>query len=137
MKTKFVLEWQDVQRILDAALKEARGNQWDVSIAVVDDGGHLLGFTRMDGAGALAAMACVGKAQTAALSRKPSRIFEEMVAAGRTAAVCLPLILLEGGEPLILDGTCVGAVGVSGVKSADDARIARAGAAAISAERSR
>jgi uncharacterized protein GlcG (DUF336 family) len=118
--------------MLQGAAAEARQNQWNVSIAVVDDGGYLVGFLRMDGANALSSEAAVGKALSASMIGKPSKVLEEMINGGRTAAVSLAMTLLEGGEPITVDGACIGAVGVSGVKSADDARVARAGIAALS-----
>lgn len=131
MKTRKALEVLDVQKILAAAEAEARKNGWAVSIAVVDDGGHLLGFIRLDAAPVSVEIA-IGKARTAALARRPSRSFEEMVAGGRVAALAMPKVThLEGGEPILVDGVCVGAVGVSGVKSSEDAQVARAGIAAL------
>lgn len=132
MKTRKMLTLDDVQAIGTAALKEAQANNWQVSIAITDDGGHLLHFQRMDGAGLTTVQIAPGKARTAAMARRPSKGMEEIIKNGRHAFLSVDgLVLLEGGEPIIVDGICIGAVGVSGVKSEDDARIARAGIAAL------
>ncbi|OYT99406.1 MAG: hypothetical protein CFE40_06020 [Burkholderiales bacterium PBB1] len=123
----------DVKRIAAAAEQEALANQWAVSIAIVDDGGHLLWFQRLDGAAPSSAYIAPAKARTAALGRRESRVFEEMINGGRTSFLSVPLLdgMLEGGVPLMADGHCLGAVGVSGVKSSEDAQIAKAGASAL------
>lgn len=133
MKTKPVLESTDVKAILAAAEQEAAKNQWAVTIAVVDDGGHLLGLLRLDGAAALSAHIAPAKAHTAALGRRESKVYEDMINAGRHSFLSAPQIegLLEGGLPIVKDGHVIGAVGVSGVKSSEDAQIARAGIAVI------
>ncbi|KAA0218372.1 MAG: hypothetical protein DWB43_01695 [Lautropia sp.] len=135
MNTRPVLAAVDVKAIAAAAEAEALRNQWAVSIAIVDDGGHLLWLQRLDGAAPVSAQICEAKARTAALGRRESRIYEEIINGGRTAFLSAPALegMLEGGVPIVVDGHCVGAVGVSGVKSSDDARIARAGIAALSA----
>ena len=133
MKTKHHLEASDVQRILAAATTEAQTNAWKVSIAVVDDGGHLLGFTRLDGAAPLSSAISVAKARTSALGRRETAVYEEMINGGRTSFLSAPLIegMLEGGVPVLYLGEVVAAVGVSGVKSSEDAQIALAGIAAL------
>jgi len=133
MNSKPVLGANDVKAIAAAAEAEALRNQWAVSIAVVDDGGHLLALQRLDGAAPISAYICQEKARTAALGRRESRIYEEMINAGRQSFLSVPKLrgMLEGGVPIIVDGQCVGAVGVSGVKSTEDAQIARAGIAAL------
>ncbi|MBP8287035.1 MAG: heme-binding protein [Rhodoferax sp.] len=133
MKTKAVLELSDVKAIAAAAEKEALDNHWAVTIAIVDDGGHLLWLQRLDGAAALSAHIAPAKANTAALGRRESKAYEEIVNGGRTSFLSVPLIhgMLEGGVPIMNDGVCIGAVGVSGVKSSEDAQIARAGIAAL------
>jgi uncharacterized protein GlcG (DUF336 family) len=116
-----------------AAEAEAIKNNWAVTIAVVDDGGHLLWLQRLDGAAAISAHIAPAKAHTAALGRRESKGYEEVVNGGRTSFLSVPEIkgLLEGGVPILKDGECLGAVGVSGVKSSEDAQIARAGIAAL------
>jgi len=133
MNSKPVLNAADVKAIAAAAEAEALRNQWAVSIAVVDDGGHLLALQRLDGAAPISAYICQEKARTAALGRRESRIYEEMINAGRQSFLSAPKLrgMLEGGVPIVVDGHCVGAVGVSGVKSTEDAQIARAGIAAL------
>lgn len=132
MRTKTFLELSDIKAIAAAAEQEALDNQWAVSIAIVDDGGHLLWLQRLDGAAALSP-ASPAKANTAALGRRESKAYEEVVNGGRTSFLSVPTIhgLLEGGVPIMKDGICLGAVGVSGVKSSEDAQIARAGIAAL------
>ena len=133
MKTKFVLESAEVKGIAAAAEAEALKNNWAVSICIVDDGGHLLSFQRLDGAAPVSAHIAPGKAVTAALGRRESKAYEDMINGGRVSFLSAPGLeaMLEGGVPIIKDGQCLGAVGVSGVKSNEDAQIARAGIAAI------
>ncbi|WP_028311345.1 heme-binding protein [Derxia gummosa] len=133
MQTKAVLTVSDVDAILAAARAEAIANNWAVSIAVVDDGGHLLGLVRLDNAAALSAYICQEKARTAALGRRESKVYEDMINGGRVSFLSAPVLqgMLEGGVPVVVDGQTVGAVGVSGVKSDQDAQIAKAGIAAL------
>lgn len=133
MKTKSMLELADVKAIAAAAEAEALKNHWAVSIAIVDDGGHLLWLQRLDGAAPVSAHIAPAKANTAALGRRESRLYEEMINGGRVSFLSAPDIrgLLEGGVPILKDGLCIGAVGVSGVKSSEDAQVARAGIAAL------
>lgn len=132
MQSKAVLGQQDVARILAGARAEALRNQWTVAIAVVDDGGHPLALERLDGCAPIGAYIAMEKARSAALGRRETKGYEEMVNGGRTAFVSAPLLTsLEGGVPLLVDGQTVGAVGVSGVKAEQDAQVARAGSAAL------
>lgn len=133
MKNKAVLELADVKAIAAAAEAEALKNSWAVTIAIVDDGGHLLWLQRLDGAAAISAHIAPAKAHTAAMGRRESKIYEDVINNGRTSFLSAPLLegMLEGGVPVMKDGQCIGAVGVSGVKSNEDAQIARAGIAAI------
>lgn len=133
MKTKHEIELADVKALAAAAEAEALKNQWAVSIAIVDDGGHPLWLQRLDGAAPMTAQIALAKARTAALGRRETKLFEDMVNAGRVSFLSAPGLdgLLEGGVPIIKNGQCLGAVGVSGVKSHEDAQIARAGIAAI------
>lgn len=132
MITRKALTLVDVQKIAAAAEAEAVKNDWKVSIAITDDGGHLLHFQRLDGAPLQSVLISQGKARTSAWARKPSKAFEEVVANGRNAFLSVPdMVMLEGGEPIIVDGICIGAVGVSGVTSAQDAQVARAGIAVL------
>jgi glc operon protein GlcG len=133
MKNKPSLEFSDVTAIAAAAQAEALKNNWAVTIAIVDDGGHLLSLQRLDGAAPISAHIAPAKANTAALGCRESRIYEEMINGGRVSFLSAPDLkgLLEGGVPIMKDGQCLGAVGVSGVKSTEDAQIAKAGIAAI------
>ena len=133
MKTKPILEAADVKTIGAAAEAEAIKNNWAVTIAIVDDGGHLLWLQRLDGAAPISAHIAPAKANTAAIGRRESKVYEDMINGGRVSFLSAPDLkgLLEGGVPIVKDGQVVGAVGVSGVKSTEDAQIARAGIAAI------
>lgn len=135
MKTKPVLTADDVRCIAQAAEAEALARQWAVTIAIVDDGGHLLWLQRLDGAAPLSSHIAPAKARTAALGQRESRVYEEMINQGRVSFLSAPAVegLLEGGVPILVQGACVGAVGVSGVKSSEDAQVARAGIAALPA----
>ena len=133
MHTKSVLTAVDVKKIGAAAEAEAVANNWAVSIAIVDDGGHLLWFQRLDGAAPISSHIAPAKAKTAAVGRRETKVYEDIINNGRTAFVTAPFIegMLEGGVPVIVDGQVVGAVGVSGVKSEQDAQVAKAGIAAL------
>jgi len=133
MISKMVLGADDVAKILAAAEAEARRHNWAVAIAVCDDGGHLLGFRRLDGAAPISAYISPEKARTAALGRRESGVYEKMINEGRVSFLSAPLLagMLEGGVPITIGGQVVGAVGVSGVKSTEDAQVAKAGIAAL------
>jgi uncharacterized protein GlcG (DUF336 family) len=134
MKNKPFLTLEDARRIAVAAEAEATRNHWAVSIAIVDDGGHLLWLQRLDGAAPISAQIAPAKAHTAAVGRRESKVYEDMINGGRTSFLSAPMSgLLEGGVPIVVEGQCLGAVGVSGVKSNEDAQIARAGIAALGA----
>jgi glc operon protein GlcG len=132
MHSKPVLTVTETTRIIDAARAAAKNNQWPVTISVVDDGGHLLGALRLDGCAPASAYIATEKARTAALGRRETKQYEDMINDGRAAFLSAPLsCTLEGGIPLIVDGQVVGAVGVSGVTPEQDAQAARAGAQAL------
>ena len=133
MKTQSSLTLDDARAIAAAAEAEALRHQWAVTLAVVDHGGHLLWLQRLDGASPISAEIAPAKARTAALGRRETKVYEDMINQGRTAFLSAPSLqgMLEGGVPILVDGQCVGAVGVSGVKSSEDAQIARAGIAAL------
>lgn len=133
MQTKSVLTAADVKKIAVAAEAEALANNWAVSIAIVDDGGHLLWFQRLDGVAPMSSHIAPAKAKTAAMGRRETKIYEDIINNGRTAFVTVPFVegMLEGGVPIVIDGQVIGAVGVSGVKSEQDAQIAKAGIAAL------
>lgn len=133
MKTKSVLEHADIKAIAAAAEAEALTNNWAVTIAIVDEGGHLLHLNRLDGAPPISAHIAPAKANTSAVGRRESKVYEDVINGGRMSFLSAPYVqgMLEGGVPIMKDGYCLGAVGVSGVKSNEDAQIARAGIAAI------
>ncbi|MBA3254690.1 MAG: heme-binding protein [Pseudomonadota bacterium] len=132
MKSKPMLTLEDAARMAAAAEAEARNNQWDVVIAICDDGGHLLLLHRLDGVAPISSAIAPAKARAAALGKRETKLYEDMINQGRTAFLSAPLDgMLEGGVPVIVDGHVVGAIGVSGVKSSEDARVARAGLAAL------
>jgi glc operon protein GlcG len=135
MQTKPMLTLVDVKKIAAAAEAEAVANKWGVVISIVDDGGHLMWLQRLDGAAPISSYISPAKARTAALGRRESRIYEEMINNGRMSFLNAPNLegMLEGGVPIVVDGHVIGAVGVSGVKSAEDAQIAKAGIAALTA----
>ena len=133
MKSKPTLTLEDCRRIAAAADAEAMRHGWAVTIAIADDGGHLLWLERLDGAPPVSAHIAPAKARTAAIGRRDSKVYEDMINQGRQAFLSAPTLegMLEGGVPIVHEGECLGAVGVSGVKSAQDAQIARAGIAAL------
>ena len=135
MKSKPPLEAADVKAIAAAAEAEATKQGWAVTVAIVDDGGHLLHLHRLDGAAPVSAHIAPAKAHSAALGRRDTKGYEDMINQGRYAFLSAPTVegLLEGGVPIMKDGQCIGAVGVSGVKAPEDAQVARAGVAALGA----
>ena len=135
MQVKPILTLDDVKKIATAAETEALANKWAVAIAIVDDGGHLLWFQRLDGTAPISSDIAPAKARTASLGRRESKIYEDMINNGRFSFITAPTLagMLEGGIPILVNGECVGAIGVSGVKSSEDAQIARAGLAALTA----
>ena len=136
MKSKPILMLDDLHAMAAAAEAEATKNGWAVSFAIVDDGGHLLWLQRLDGAAPISAEIAPAKARSAALGRRESKAYEDMINQGRVSFLSVPALqgMLEGGVPVMVDGQCAGAVGVSGVKSTEDAQIARAAIAALAAQ---
>jgi glc operon protein GlcG len=131
MRTKPCLTLGDVKTILAACEAEAVKNKWSVAVAIVDEGAHLLGFQRMDGVGPISAEVAIGKAHTSALTRRPSKFFEDRVK-DRPAFVSFPAgVLIQGALPIMHQDECVGAIGVSGVQSHEDEQIALAGLNAL------
>jgi len=133
MIQRSVLTAEDVERIGLAAVAEAVKNGWAVCIAICDEGGHLLWLKRLDGAPAISAYIAPQKARTSAMGRRESKIYEDVINQGRTSFLSAPELqgMLEGGVPIIVDGHCIGAIGVSNVKSFEDAQVAKAGIAAL------
>lgn len=135
MRNKPVLSQPDVTQMLLAAEHAARERGWAVSIAVVDDGGHPLGLLRLDDAAPISAYIATEKARTAALGRRDTGAYEQMINGGRQAFLSAPLLqgMLEGGVPILHLGQCIGAIGVSGVRPEQDAELARLAVAALDA----
>ena len=131
MRNKMCLTAADALKIVAGCKAEAAKNKWNVSIAVVDDGGFLVHLERVDGAVGQSAAVATAKAQTAAATRSPTKALEDLVKE-RPAMVAFPgRLAVQGGLPIMHQGECVGAVGVSGVKSPEDEQIAAAGLRAI------
>lgn len=135
MQSKQILMLDDLKKIAAAAETEASLNKWCVTIAIVDDGGHLLWLQRMDGAAPISSHIAPAKAKTAAMGRRESKVYEDIINNGRFSFITAPTLegMLEGGVPIMINGQCLGAIGVSGVKSNEDVQIAKAGLVAIGA----
>jgi glc operon protein GlcG len=132
MKTRYMLTLDDCRRISAAAEGEARKNNWNVCIAILDDGGHLLHLVRMDGATPANARIATEKGRTAAESRRSTAMWEERIKGGRLSMLGMPAITpVQGGLPIVVEGVCIGGVGVSGVQSHEDEQIAKAGIDAL------
>lgn len=131
MNTKPVLTLGECRGMIAAAEAEAARNRWIVSIAIVDDGGHVLLLARMDGAAPVTAEIATQKARSAAIARRSTKISEERIAAGRVALLKMPVLPVQGGLPIVHEGQCVGGIGVSGVQSHEDEQICNAGLAAL------
>ena len=131
-RTARIVAADGVQRAISSALAEAKKQGWNVSIAVVDNGGDLVGFLRMDNASPGSADISQAKARTAARMKRPTRALDSTLTAGRIAILGLPGVTpVEGGVPIIVNGEIIGAIGVSGATSAQDAQVAQAGASAV------
>jgi glc operon protein GlcG len=126
---KKALTLEAAKKIAVAAEAEAKKNSWNVVIAIVDDGGHLIYLQRMDGTQTGSVEVAIKKAQTAINFKRPTKVFEDAVAGGRQVILALHGALpIEGGVPVTVGGQIIGAIGVSGVKSTEDGQIAKAGA---------
>jgi uncharacterized protein GlcG (DUF336 family) len=131
MRTKPCLTSADAKKMMAACLAEAEKNNWKVTIAIVDDGAALLSLERMDGAPAISATVAPGKAKTSALTKQPTKFWEDRVKE-RPAFANFPAgLLIQGAVPIVHQGECIGAIGVSGVQSSQDEQIAQAGVAAL------
>ena len=132
MRKKPCLTVDDAHKMMAACKAEAQKNKWAVTIAIVDDSGAALLLERLDGAGAISALVAMGKAQTSAVTKRPSKFFEDRVKE-RPAFVTFPTpgVMFQGGLPLVHQGECVGAIGVSGVQSHEDEQVAQAGVTAL------
>ncbi len=131
MRSKSTLTLSDAQTILTAARAEAEKQRWLVSIAIVDDVGNLILLERMDGAGAQSPEIATLKARTSALAKAPTKVLEDVVKERPAVALMPGRLPVQGGVPVMHQGECVGAIGVSGVKSHEDEQIALAGREAL------
>jgi uncharacterized protein GlcG (DUF336 family) len=131
MRSRPCLTLEDCRKASAACEAEARKNKWSVSIAILDDGGHVLLLTRMDGAAPVTAQIATEKGRSAAVSRRSTKVSEDRIAAGRVALLKMPVLPVQGGVPIMHQGECVGAIGVSGVQSHEDEAICNAGIAAL------
>ena len=132
MKNRPMLTLEDCRKITAAAEAEARKNNWNVCIAILDDGGHLLHLIRMDGATPANSHIAVEKGRTAAETRRSTAMWEDRVKGGRMSMLRMPGVTpVQGGLPIVIDGVCIGGVGVSGVQSHEDEQIAKAGIDAL------
>ena len=131
MKTKPCLTLDDCRKMIAACEAEARRNNWEVVIAILDDGSHLLMLERMDGATPANAEIAMQKGRSAAISRRSTKMWEDRIKDGRLAMLKMPVLPVQGGIPVMYQGECVGGIGVSGVQSHEDEQIAQAGADAL------
>jgi len=131
MRTKPCLTLEDCRGITAACEAEAKRNNWNVTIAILDDGGHVLLLTRMDGAAPVTAEIATEKGRSAAIARRSTKVSEDRIAAGRVALLKMPVLPVQGGVPIIVQGECAGAVGVSGMQSHEDEQVCNAGIAAL------
>ena len=132
MRNRPVLTTADAPKMMAACKAEAQKNKWNVAIAIVDESGAVLLLERLDGTGAIASEVAIGKARTSALTKRPSKFFEDRVKE-RPALVTFPTpgVLFQGGLPLMHQNECVGAIGVSGVQSHEDEQVAQVGVSAL------
>ena len=131
MRNRPALTASDTQKMVAASRAEATKNKWNVSIAVVDDAGYLLHLERLDGAGPMTAEVAAGKARTAAVTRRPTKFWEDRVKERPVFLKFPDNLPIQGGVPIMYQGECVGAIGVSGVQSHEDEQIANAGIGAL------
>ena len=131
MKTKPCLTLDDCRKMTAAGEAEAKKNNWNVTIAILDDGGHVLLLTRMDGASPITSEIAAQKGRSAALARRSTKVGEDRIAAGRVALVKMPGLPVQGGLPIMVQGECVGGIGVSGAQSHEDEQVCTAGIAAL------
>jgi uncharacterized protein GlcG (DUF336 family) len=132
LATKKALTLSAAKEIAAAAEKEARANNWNVVIAILDDGANLIYLQRMDDVQIGSIDIAIGKARTAVRMKRPSKALEDAVAGGRNVVMTIPgIVPIEGGLPIVVEGKVIGGIGVSGVTSQQDAQIAGAGLKAL------
>jgi uncharacterized protein GlcG (DUF336 family) len=125
---------EDAKKVVAPALAEARQNTWTVAVAVVDTGGILVYFEKMDNTQIGSSEVAIGKARSAVLFKRPTKVFQDTLAGGGDGFRVLGLqgaVPIEGGIPLLIDGKIVGAIGVSGVTAQQDGQCAKSGAEAL------
>ena len=132
MRQKPSLTADDCHKMMAACKAEAQKNKWAVAIAIVDDSGAAILLDRLDGCGAISSHVAMGKAQTSAVTKRPSKFFEDRIKE-RPGFVTFPTpgVMFQGGVPIIHQGECVGGIGVSGVQSHEDEQVAQAGVNAL------
>ena len=136
LSTSTVITLEAAKAMVAAGEKEARANGWNVAITVVDANGDLILFQKLDDTQAGSIAVSQGKARTAARFKRPTKAMEDMISGGRTAFLAVDgIVPIQGGVPVIVDGRVIGAVGVSGVTSAQDEQVANAAIAAVSGSR--
>jgi glc operon protein GlcG len=126
MRTKPVLVLEDAKALMEFAEKEASSNGWKIVVAILDDGGHLVALHRMDGTRPGNPDIAIQKARTSAMTLRPSEVWERRVLGGRVSMLSMPLLTVQGGLPIFIDGDCIGAIGISGVQSHEDQQVAMA-----------
>ena len=126
------LSLEDARKAAAAASTEAKKNKWNMAIAVVDDGGQLIYFERIDETQVGSIDIAIGKARTASIFKRPTKALEDAINGGQHAILTFPNTLpREGGLPIFADGKCIGAIGVCGGKSSEDAQVGIAGVDAL------
>jgi uncharacterized protein GlcG (DUF336 family) len=135
MNTKPCLTLEECKRMTQACEALAHANGWRVTIAILDDGGHVLLVTRMDGATPVTAEIAIQKGRSAAIARNSTKLSEDRITAGRIALLKMPMLPVQGGVPIMYQGQCVGGVGVSGAHTGStsdgDEQVCNAGIKAL------
>ena len=131
MRLKPVLTLDDAKKMLAAGEAEATKNKWPIVIAILDDNAGLIALHRMDGARPGNPEIAIQKARTSALTQRTSKVWEDRVNGGRISLMAMPVLPVQGGLPIIVEGECLGAIGVSGVQSHEDEQVAMAAVMAV------
>ncbi len=126
MRQKNVLSLDDAKRLMAAGEEEAKKHNWEVVIAILDDGGNMIALHRMDGARAGNPDIAIQKAHTAVMTERTTRLWEDRIREGHLTFLRFPVLPMGGGLPIIINGQCIGSIGVSGVLSNEDEQIAEA-----------
>jgi len=131
MRMKPILTLDDAKQLLAAGEAEAARNKWNVVIAILNDSGILMALHAMDGVRPGNPGIAINKAMTSAKTQRSSKVFEDWVVGGRASLLGMGFLCVQGGLPIIIDGECLGAVGVSGVASNQDEQVGRAAIKAV------